>query len=195
MFSTVGLRNAGAIGASAARRPADARLHQHLVELAVIGAGEHHDLVAAGDGARDAHRGHHRLGAGVAEGHPLVAGHLAEQRGDFAGQLRLRADREAFVQLLLDRLDDEIGRVPERGRAEAVEEVDVFVAVDVPDARAARAVADQRVDQLLPFRPEAGRRAGIGERRPRCGRALLGASRLRRQTRGERVDVPPLRWG
>ena len=75
----------------------------------MIVAVEHHDLVAAGDRARDTHRGHHRFGAGVAERHALVAGHLGEQRGDFAGQFRLRPGCEAFVQLFLDRLDDEIG--------------------------------------------------------------------------------------
>jgi hypothetical protein len=48
----------------------------HLVEDAVVAAGEERDLAAAGMGAGDAHAAHHRLRAGVAEGDALLAGHL-----------------------------------------------------------------------------------------------------------------------
>ena len=195
MFSTADCKMPAAMApARRATRPTRAS-NQDLVELAVIVAVERHHLVATGDRTRDTQRGHHRFGAGVAERHPLIAGHLGEQGGDLARQFRLRPSCETVVQLFLDRFDDEIGGVPERRWSIAVDEVDVFVAVNVPDARAARAVADQRVDEFLPFRSEAGGRPGIRERRARCSRALLGASRLRRQTRGERVDVSPLRWG
>ena len=81
-----------------ARRGAAAGLDQHLVELAVIVVGEHDDALAAGHGARHAHRRHHRFGAGVAEGDALIAGHLRHQRGDLAGQRALRPDREAFLR-------------------------------------------------------------------------------------------------
>ena len=137
--------------------------HQHLIELAMIAAAEHHDFFPPGDGAGDAHRRHHRLGPGVAEGGALIAGQLANHLGDFAGQRRLRADREAVVELLADRLNDEIGRVAEEGLAIAVDEIDIFVAVDVPDPRTLRAGADDRIDHLLPFRAEARGRARIGE--------------------------------
>ena len=55
---------------------------QYLVELAVIVIAEDDDAVTAGHRACHAHCRHHRLGAGVAEGHALVAGHFRYQRGD-----------------------------------------------------------------------------------------------------------------
>ena len=76
-----------------------------LVEDAVVGAGEDRDRAAPGDGARDAHRAHHRLGAGVAERGAVGAGELAEQLGDLARQHVLRADLVAAVDLGVDRLD------------------------------------------------------------------------------------------
>ncbi len=71
----------------------------HLVEDAVVRAGEDHDRAAAGDGARDAHRAHHRLGAGVAETRAIEAGELADELGDLAGERMLRADLVAEVEL------------------------------------------------------------------------------------------------
>ena len=50
-----------------------------------------------------------------------------------AGQRRLRADLEAASSCARDGLGDEVGRVPEQDQAEAVHEVDVLVAVDVPE--------------------------------------------------------------
>ena len=118
--------------------------------------------------------GHHRFRAGIAEGHALVAGHLGEQRGDLAGELRLRAGGKPFVQLLADRFDDEIRRVAERGGAVAVDQVDVLVAVDVPDpASPERGGTRSGIDELLPFRAKARRGARIGEHR-----AIVAVSRL-----------------
>ncbi len=80
------------------RGPAHA-LDQHLIELAVVVAVEHHDLVAAGHRSRKPHRGHHRFGPGITERYALVAGQFAEQRGHLAGELGLRADGEAALEL------------------------------------------------------------------------------------------------
>ena len=58
--------------------------------------------------------------------------HLADELRHFAGKRRLRADLDALVELRLDGLADEIRVVAEEDHAEAVGEVDVLVAVDVP---------------------------------------------------------------
>ncbi len=85
---------------------------------------------------------------------------------------RLRPDGEAFVQLLPDRLHDEVGRVAEGGLAEAVDQIDVFVAVEVPQLRPGGAVDDDRIDQLLPLGAEAGGRTRVGQH----GAVLLGVA-------------------
>ena len=72
------------------------------------------------------------------------------QRRDFAGKRLNRPDLEPMLELLVDRLDDERRPMAEQARAEAHHEVDVLVAVDVPDLRAVGARGDDRVDHLLP---------------------------------------------
>ena len=84
MFATASSGMPSATGSE--RCDAARALDEHFVELAVIRAVEHDDAIAAGHGARDAHRRHHRFRAGVAERHALVAGQLAEQLGDLAGE-------------------------------------------------------------------------------------------------------------
>ena len=79
------------------------RLHQHLVELSVVGAGENNDPVAARHGPGDPHGRHDGFRAGVAEGDTLVARHPADCRRNLSRERRLRADREALVHLLADR--------------------------------------------------------------------------------------------
>ena len=154
MFATLCLRNAGRDrhGVRRASPVLDA-LDQHLVEHAVIVAGEHHDLVAPGHGARDAHRGHHRFRAGVAERHRARCRSsrrtAARLRRPAASAARSRSPCPSCSSIAST---TKVGAWPKHDRAKAVDEIDVFVAVNVPDARAARAVADQRVDQLLPFR-------------------------------------------
>ena len=59
---------------------------------------------------------------------------------DLAGEHVLRADLVAGVDLLVDRLADEVRLPAEQAHAEAVEHVDVLVAVDVPE-RGCRASA------------------------------------------------------
>ena len=124
--------------------------YQHLVEDAVIGAGEHDDLVAAGHRARGADRGRDRLRSRIAERCALHADGVAHELRDLAGDRRLRADLDAGVELALERGADELRIVPEEDRAEAVHEIDVLVAVDVPQARALRALGHDRIDDLLP---------------------------------------------
>ena len=62
----VRLGHAGA-GRHAQGRRAGARLHEHAVGVPVVVAVELEDLGAAREGARDADRAHHGLGAGADE--------------------------------------------------------------------------------------------------------------------------------
>ncbi len=101
----------------------------------MIGARKDGDLVPAGDRPADAGRGQDGLRTRVGEGHARHAGHFAYQGGHFAGQKLEGADFEAAIQLFVDRLDDEGRPVPEHAGAEAHHEIDVFVAVDVPNLR------------------------------------------------------------
>ena len=118
----------------AAARPYVLRADQYLVEDAVVGAGEHRDLVAAGDGARDAHRAHHGLRARIAEAARSIPVISQKSCGDLAGERGLRADlvtRSKLASAL-----HELRLPAEQVPAEAIHQVDVLVAVDVPESRA-----------------------------------------------------------
>ena len=181
----VGRWNARCDGRAAVRRPAQ----QHLIEGAVIVAGKIDDPVASGHGARHAHRGHHGFRARVAERHALIAGELAEQRRHLAGQRRLRPDRHATIQLLPDRRHHERRRVPEHHASIPIDDVDVLIAIDIPDTRSLGAIGHQRIDHLLPLRPVPGHRAWIGQPRPRLLRSAFGPWRTLLITCDEPGDV------
>ena len=151
-----------------------------------------HDLVAPRDGAGDAQRRHHGFGARVAERHALVAGELAEELGDLAGELGLRADGKTFGDLRRHRFDDEVGGMAESRLAIAVDEIDILVAVDVPDPRALRARADDGIDELLPLGPKAGNRARIGENGPIGFGQALGAGGPGVVALSQPIDMPTL---
>jgi hypothetical protein len=163
--------------------------HLHLVEDAVVVAVELGDLGLAGDGARHADGGEHGFRPGVAEGHALHPRELAHELGHFAREDGLRADGERAVGLFADRVHDDVGLVAEEGHAVAADEVDVFVAVHVPDPRALRAVREDRVDHLLPAQPEALHGARIGEDAAGRLRRGLGLGRAAHGFGDERVDV------
>ncbi len=165
---------------------------QDLVELAMIVAVEDHDFFAARHGACETHRRHDSFRTGVAVGHPLVAGEFAEERGHLAGHVGLRPDREASIQLCPERVDHEGRRMAEGGLAEAVHEVDIFIAVDVMDLRSRRRGVDDGVDHLLPLGTKAGGGARIGENGPMLLREGLGAPRFLGISLDQGIDVAPL---
>ena len=78
----------------------------------------------------------------------VEAGELADELGHLAGQRVLGADLVAGSSCSLDRLGHELGLPAEHVHAEAVEGVDVLVAVDVPDVRPLRALDHDLVDEL-----------------------------------------------
>ncbi len=120
-------------------------VHQ-LVAPAVVGAADLDDPFLAGVGAGQAHRTHHRLGAGAEQAQHL---HRRHAGADQFGQLDLvfvqqAGHRAALVQHRLH-VFAQFRRIgPEQGRAAGLQEVDIAVAVDVGQVRALGAVHGQR---------------------------------------------------
>src|SRR5437667_10682463 len=105
--------------------------------MAVITALELDDLVAPGEAARRTNRGHAGFGAGVAQADLLHARHRgAEQFGHRHLKWIRNAKAGAVLRHLLDCLDDFRVRVAEDRRAPGAGEDEVFVAIDIPHARA-----------------------------------------------------------
>ena len=171
------------VGHDARRRRHRAQLaraaHDDFIEDAVIRAGEQRDLAAAGHGARDAQATHDGFRAGVAQAGAIEAGEFADQLGHFARERVLRADLVTLVQLLAHRVEHEVRLPAEEAHAEAVERVDVFVAVEIPDVRALRTVDDDLVDDFLELRAEAIHHARIGQVRAMFGGVFLRLLRAR----------------
>ena len=137
-------RHAGGHAALAQRLDGRAHRHHHGVVMAVVGALDLQDHVAAGRGARQVHGVHRRLGARVGEA-PLrqaVAAHELLRDDDRA--LRRRGEVRADPGALAHGGGDLRVAVADAHHAEAVVEVDVLVAVDVPHARALAAVEVDR---------------------------------------------------
>ena len=106
----------------------------------------------------------------------------------------LRSDFVAEIDLLVDRLAQEVGLPAEHAHAEPAEHVDVLVAVDVPDAAASRAFDHDLVRELLRDRAEAIHDARVGHVTAVLGRVLLRAARARvvaLRERGERFALLP----
>ena len=136
---------------------------EHFVADAVVALRKINDLRATRHRARDAQRAGHSLGSGVAKRRALGAGQFAEQSRDLARKRRCGADLHAARKLLADRPDDKLRLMPEHRGAETERHVGPFVAVDVPELCARRAINDDRIDHLLPRLLEARDRARIGK--------------------------------
>src|ERR1700730_9714330 len=168
---------------------------EHFIEHAVIRTSEEHYFAAAGDGARYAESGDDRFRAGVTKTHALVAGHLAEHFCDLTGERRLRPNLEALVQLLFDGALHKIRTMAEHDGAEAAENVDVFVAVDVPKPGAFRPQSKNGIDHFLPLCPEAGNDSWVSKARTELLRHALGFRRPLRAAVDEVPDVVLLALG
>ena len=125
------------------------RTHNDFIKDAVVGTSKKRDQVSSGHGARDAHRAHHGLRPGVAQSGAIKAGHFANELGDLTGEWMLRPDLIAIIELLFHRVVDERGLPAEQIHAKTVKNIDVFVAVDIPKARAPGAVDDDLVNHFL----------------------------------------------
>jgi len=118
-------------------RHAGARLGQQGVHVPVVAPGELHDEVPAGHAARQADRGHGRLGPG--RDHAQLVDRADPLDHEF-GQLGLPAGRgpegQAALHGLVHGLDDGRVGVPDEGGPPRADEVDVLAAVDVGEVRA-----------------------------------------------------------
>ena len=127
---------------------------EQAVDVSVVGAGELEDMLASGNGAGQADRAHRGLGAG--RGHPQ---HLdaRDPIGDLLRQLNLAFGGSPEGRPACGRpgdgLYDRGVRVAEDQRAPRAHVVDVGVAVDVGDGRAAARGDEDRVAADRPHRP------------------------------------------
>jgi hypothetical protein len=132
--------------------------HHHGVAVAVVGALDLEQDVAARDGPHQPHRVHRGLGAGVAEAPQRQAEALLQVLAANHGVLGRLGEVRAALDALGDDLGDPRMGVADGDGAVAVVEVDVLVAVDVDHLRA---VAVSEVDRVrlgrLPARGDAAR--------------------------------------
>ncbi len=130
--------------------------HDHFIEDAVIRASEDCDRAAPGD------RSAMRI-APITASEPVLqnaarsrARHFAEESRSLACQHVLRADLVARVDLPMQRFAQEIRLPAEQAHAEARQDVDVLVAVDVPHDDC-RASARSRADRSTPWSADESR--------------------------------------
>ena len=121
-------------------------LPEHGVEEAVEATLDHDVAILAAERPRKAKRRHHRLGPGVREPHQVRSGHhLLDALGDngfaYGGERGCPTVFHAFPGGGID----SVVAVSEDRRAVAEPIVDVLVVVEVPDARALRALDVDRL--------------------------------------------------
>ena len=103
---------------------------------AVIAAGG--DAIAAGGRTRNAHAGRGRVRAVLAEpDHLGRRDDLLQQLGELDLELTREAVDDTLVELRTDRRIDVGVAVAEHDRQQTADEIDIFIAVDVPDPSAA----------------------------------------------------------
>ena len=139
--SVDGGRDAGAVGqrglvlAIADLVVLDADRDHHAVVVAVVGAEDLHDRVAAGVGARDPDRVHRRLRAGVGVAPAREVPAALQLLGHDDRVLRRGGEVRAGAVAIVDGLADRRMGMALDHRSEAIVEVPHLVAVDVPHLR------------------------------------------------------------
>ncbi len=138
-----------------------------LVPATVVAVGGHDDVVAAGERARPSHGHHDRLGGRVGEAHEVDRG---RPRAEPLGELTLQGDRRGHGRgqtvgcRARHGLDDARMRVAVDQGGVVVDQVDVGVAVDVPEAAALAPLDADRERIVMGHRPRVG--AGHHLRQP-----------------------------
>ena len=139
------------------REHAAAGGRQEGVGVAVVAAVELDDLLAAGVAAGEADGAHRRLGAGVHHAHHLDRRHgLADEAGELDLDGRRRAEARAVVEDGVQPAEHVRVAPAEDHRPPRRDEVDVLVAVDVPDVGALGARDEERVGMPTPFNARTG---------------------------------------
>ena len=114
--------------------------------MSVITAVELQDDITSSEGASQAYGAHCRLGAAGYEPHHRHVRHaLADQYAELNLQLGRHTERGPALHRLLERVKDDRRCVAKDQRTPGENEVDVFLAVHIPDARALAACGDHRL--------------------------------------------------
>ena len=190
-----GLGHAGGAGEGAGLALGLGTAQEDFVKVTVVVFGENGDLVTTGGGARKAHGRLHGFGASADKGATLVAGHLAEHLRGLADEGRLWTHFEAGAHLLLHCFQNKVRGVAEEAGAESVEDVDVFVAIDIEKAGAFRFLDHELIDHLLPVAIEPRDSARISVEAAILGGPLFGRFGARDVAADELVDMRALLVG
>ena len=181
----------GEFGAACGKLPGrfGVQLISAVVAHAVEAALELHDLVAAAEGAGDAHGEGVGFGAGGDEAHLLGAGDGVDQ---FGGQpdavFVVREEGEAAVELFAHRFDHVGVAVADEHRAGAEQEIDVFAAVDVGDAAGVAFADDEVAGEVA---EAGGRQHTLGECADVGGCGKCGVVHRFDPEMAERLSVSP----
>src|SRR5204863_8964068 len=128
------------------------RLDQQPIGVSVITTVEFDDLVAAGRCPRQAHSGHRRLSARIDEAHHLDRWEgFTHQLGELDLAGRWGTEAGSFNSRPRHRLDGAWMGVAEDQGTPGCDEVEVLIAVLVPDARSGAAANEGRLaaDRLV----------------------------------------------
>ncbi len=138
-------RNAGRVGHAERLEPRPSA-YEKGIGVAVVATVELHDRVPLGRGARDADRGHGRLGPGHDEPQPLGGGvEAAHALGQRHLERVRHSEEHAGPELPLHRFDDGGMRVSEEHRSPAEHVVEELVLVRIGEIGPARRYDDARV--------------------------------------------------
>ena len=140
--------------------------HDDFVKYAVVGAGEKRDQIASGHRTCDAYRAHDGFGAGIAQARAIKAGHFTDELCDLARERMLRTDFVALVELFSDCRVNERRLPAKQIHTKTIQHIDVFIAIDVPDARTFGTTDNNLVNHFLQHRAEAIDHARVGQMRP-----------------------------
>src|SRR5712692_9226537 len=114
--------------------------------MAVITAFKFDDEVAAGCGARQAHRAHRCFGTGIDEPYLLTRRKSRpDSRGEVDFELGGHAVTGAPARLCGDGFDDLWMRVAQDQRSPGTYIIDIFIPIGVPKARSCRAIGDNGI--------------------------------------------------
>ena len=165
------------------------RPSHHIVRMTVIGIVEHHDLVALGRCARQPQRRHHRFGTGVGKRHPLHSRQFANQLGGLTRLRWTRAEQQGIVGQVGQRLVNKSGVVAKQRNALAHGDIDVFIAIDIPDPGTMSLCPGDRIQHFLGGEAKSYRRTTVRKHRAKARSQFLRPSRARGVIRNQRLKV------
>ena len=134
----------------------------HFVKNSVIVSVEHDHQIASGGVSCQSSTPKHGFATGVRKRHSLRTRQFAEQLGHFTGQRRLRPNRIVVLNLFGDGLHGDVVSMSQQVGAKTTCEINVLVAIDIPQLHPFGFVNHDRVSHLFHVRTKAGYRSRIG---------------------------------